>query len=283
MILHSLNLTERQLSNETIDQSNDESSIVYESMSSATSEDEDIVITNGEDMSPLINDAIDEALEELSDKPLTAPVESLEEDKESRKARLNQIKELLKQKPGFAARTRPAYPLVRRASTATSTSKSEKVSSKLLPKLLSLELFNPETDDLDSDSSGVSSPESAGSVISVISDERFIKKDTTKGSEDGSSGDGTDSSKDMASTSLSSKLEDVSSVEADKSSQKSSNDDSDSLLELSSGSSQSLKLLDAGSLNSSLEESLLQQKNVNKMETLKVRFIHISIVQKRFI
>lgn len=35
------------------------------------------------------------------------------------------------------------------------------------PRLLSLEIFNPETDDMDSDSSGLSSPDSVGSVISI--------------------------------------------------------------------------------------------------------------------
>lgn len=93
---------------------------------------------------------------------------------DSRKARLNQIKELLIAKPGFATRARPSFPLVRRASTAAS-GRLETV-TRILPRLLSLELFNPETDDLDSDSSGVSSPESVGSVISVTSDERYIAR-----------------------------------------------------------------------------------------------------------
>ncbi|XP_014483303.1 PREDICTED: uncharacterized protein LOC106748900 [Dinoponera quadriceps] len=99
--------------------------------------------------------------------------EPISED-ENRKARLNQIKELLTQKPGFATRARPSFPLVRRASTAAS-GRLETV-TRILPRLLSLELFNPETDDLDSDSSGVSSPESVGSVISVTSDERYIAR-----------------------------------------------------------------------------------------------------------
>lgn len=104
--------------------------------------------------------------------------ESISED-ESRKATLKQIKELLIQKPGFATRTKPSFPLVRRASTAAS-GRLETV-TRILPRLLSLELFNPETDDLDSDSSGVSSPESVGSVISVTSDERYIaRKDAEK-------------------------------------------------------------------------------------------------------
>lgn len=46
--------------------------------------------------------------------------------------------------------------------------------TKPLPKLLSLELFNPETDDVDSDSSGVSSPDSISSVISVLTEELSV-------------------------------------------------------------------------------------------------------------
>lgn len=100
--------------------------------------------------------------------------EPITSEDDSRKARLNQIKELLIAKPGFATRSRPSFPLVRRASTAAS-GRLETV-TRILPRLLSLELFNPETDDLDSDSSGVSSPESVGSVISVTSDERYIAR-----------------------------------------------------------------------------------------------------------
>lgn len=100
--------------------------------------------------------------------------EPIASEDDSRKARLNQIKELLIAKPGFATRARPSFPLVRRASTAAS-GRLETV-TRILPRLLSLELFNPETDDLDSDSSGVSSPESVGSVISVTSDERYIAR-----------------------------------------------------------------------------------------------------------
>ncbi|XP_023245708.1 uncharacterized protein LOC106641239 [Copidosoma floridanum] len=161
----------------------------YRSMSTTVNEEEDDDFEeepSSEDTSPLITDAIDEALERLSEKPVlntavaTTPKEDREED--SRKSRLNQIKELLSQKPGFATRARStAFPIVRRASTSSS-GRLEQV-TKALPRLLSLELFNPETDDLDSDSSGVSSPESAGSVISVISDERYLaaaSKDQTK-------------------------------------------------------------------------------------------------------
>lgn len=95
-------------------------------------------------------------------------VAGAEDDEECRTVRLDQIKELLKKKPGFAAKTKPQFPVVRRAQSISSTSPNGGL-SKTLPKFLSLKLFNPETDDLDSDSSGESSPESDGSVISVIS------------------------------------------------------------------------------------------------------------------
>lgn len=109
----------------------------------------------------------------FNDVAKTSRCESINED-ESRNATLKQIKQLLVQKPGFATRTKPSFPLIRRASTAAS-GRLDTV-TRILPRLLSLELFNPETDDLDSDSSGVSSPESVGSVISVTSDERYIAR-----------------------------------------------------------------------------------------------------------
>ncbi|XP_049279326.1 uncharacterized protein LOC125761837 isoform X1 [Anopheles funestus] len=58
------------------------------------------------------------------------------------------------------------YPILRRqASAAAGSSTAAPVP---VPKLLSLELFNPETDDLDSDSSEPSSPDSIDSVISAL-------------------------------------------------------------------------------------------------------------------
>ncbi|XP_031826833.1 class I SAM-dependent methyltransferase fire dancer [Nomia melanderi] len=141
----------------------------YRSMSETVDLDEPKII---EDTAPLLSN-VEETNETSQEKS-----QEVSKEEESRKARLNQIKELLKQKPGFATRTKPSFPLVRRAST-TASGRLESV-TKVLPRLLSLELFNPETDDLDSDSSGVSSPESVGSVISVISDERYAKKDNNK-------------------------------------------------------------------------------------------------------
>lgn len=53
-----------------------------------------------------------------------------------------------------------SFPIVRRISSTNS--------NVLVPKLMSLELFNPETDDLDSDSSEPSSPDSIDSVINAL-------------------------------------------------------------------------------------------------------------------
>ncbi|KAL1396486.1 hypothetical protein pipiens_001046 [Culex pipiens pipiens] len=55
------------------------------------------------------------------------------------------------------------YPILRRQSSTSSAA-----AAPVVPKLLSLELFNPETDDLDSDSSEPSSPDSIDSVISAL-------------------------------------------------------------------------------------------------------------------
>ncbi|XP_053972132.1 uncharacterized protein LOC128872953 isoform X1 [Hylaeus volcanicus] len=142
----------------------------YRSMSETVDIEEPKTIEDTAPLLPTTEEPCEIASQEKS--------QEIAKEEDSRKARLNQIKELLKQKPGFATRTKPSFPLVRRAST-TASGRLETV-TKVLPRLLSLELFNPETDDLDSDSSGVSSPESVGSVISVISDERYIKKESTK-------------------------------------------------------------------------------------------------------
>ncbi|XP_033326367.2 class I SAM-dependent methyltransferase fire dancer isoform X1 [Megalopta genalis] len=142
----------------------------FRSMSETVDLDEPKTI---EDTAPLISNAV-----ETKVTPCPEKENVIVKEDESRKVMLNQIKELLKQKSGFATRTKPSFPLVRRASS-TASGRLEAV-TKVLPRLLSLELFNPETDDLDSDSSGVSSPESVGSVISVISDERYAKKDNNK-------------------------------------------------------------------------------------------------------
>lgn len=93
-----------------------------------------------------------------------SPTENIETP-DNRKERLKKIKELLTQKPGFGTRnSRSHFPIVRHSSV--NNGKLESI-AKPLPKLLSLELFNPETDDKDSDSSAVSSPDSVDSVISV--------------------------------------------------------------------------------------------------------------------
>uniref|UniRef100_A0A1S4GL11 Methyltransf_11 domain-containing protein n=1 Tax=Anopheles gambiae TaxID=7165 RepID=A0A1S4GL11_ANOGA len=58
------------------------------------------------------------------------------------------------------------YPILRRQTSAAAGSST--AAPVPVPKLLSLELFNPETDDLDSDSSEPSSPDSIDSVISAL-------------------------------------------------------------------------------------------------------------------
>ncbi|KAI5703764.1 hypothetical protein M8J76_003344 [Diaphorina citri] len=60
--------------------------------------------------------------------------------------------------------TKLSFPLIKRL-----------VSSEPMPKLMNIELFNPEIDDVDSDSSGVSSPDSIGSVISVVNEDTLAQ------------------------------------------------------------------------------------------------------------
>lgn len=99
-----------------------------------------------------------------------SPEKSPVEVSETRNERLKKIKELLNQKPGFGTRnSKSSFPIVRQSSVTNG--KVEAV-AKPLPKLLTLELFNPETDDKDSDSSCVSSPDSVDSVISVSNERK---------------------------------------------------------------------------------------------------------------
>lgn len=92
----------------------------------------------------------------------------------TRSERLKSIKEFLSQKPGFGVRAiRSHYPIVRRSSMSNG---NFDVIARPLPKLLSLELFNPETDDKDSDSSAVSSPDSIESVVENKAKVKFQTK-----------------------------------------------------------------------------------------------------------
>ncbi|XP_060531304.1 uncharacterized protein LOC132704962 [Cylas formicarius] len=96
-----------------------------------------------------------------------SPVEVAPSAEATRSERLKKIRELLSQKPGFGAKSsRSNFPIV--LQTSINNGKVESI-AKPLPRLLTLELFNPETDDKDSDSSCVSSPDSIDSVISVRS------------------------------------------------------------------------------------------------------------------
>ncbi|KAI4463509.1 hypothetical protein MML48_4g00011937 [Holotrichia oblita] len=98
--------------------------------------------------------------------PLNSGEKEVEKNGQSQKNKeetLKEIRELLSKKANFGMKsTRANFPIVRRASVSNGKS-----IAKPLPKLLCLELFNPETDDKDSDSSAVSSPDSVDSVISI--------------------------------------------------------------------------------------------------------------------
>ncbi|XP_073994305.1 class I SAM-dependent methyltransferase fire dancer isoform X2 [Rhodnius prolixus] len=66
--------------------------------------------------------------------------------------------------PSGSSSMKAQFPLLRRS--AGMFGRRSPV-SKSVPRLFSLEIFNPETDDMDSDSSGLSSPDSTSSVISI--------------------------------------------------------------------------------------------------------------------
>ncbi|XP_041969226.1 uncharacterized protein LOC121726066 [Aricia agestis] len=96
--------------------------------------------------------------------PTTDALDAKVADKK-RRERIRQIKEMLKKGiPPINISRRPPFPIVRTTSASEPIAKSH-------PKLMSIELFNPATDDMDSDSSGVSSPDSVDSVISVVPEE----------------------------------------------------------------------------------------------------------------
>lgn len=110
--------------------------------------------------------------------PLNSGSENTEKNAQTPKNKeetLKEIKELLSKKGDIGVKTtRANFPIVRRASV-----NNGKSVAKPLPKLLCLELFNPETDDKDSDSSAVSSPDSVDSVISVTQ-EKSTKSSSSK-------------------------------------------------------------------------------------------------------
>ncbi|KAK9871000.1 hypothetical protein WA026_009960 [Henosepilachna vigintioctopunctata] len=99
---------------------------------------------------------------------INLPDQKSEEEQTTRSERLKKIREMLSQSPGFGIKSNKShFPLIRHSSVTNG-----KVSAEPLPKLVSLELFNPETDDKDSDSSAISSPDSIDSIVSVKSDQK---------------------------------------------------------------------------------------------------------------
>jgi len=81
----------------------------------------------------------------------------------SRAEKLKKIREILAQKPGFGTKSKTHCPIVRKISDPE---KKEQSLVKPIPKLLKLDIFNPEEDD-DSDNSCVSSPDSVESGSSI--------------------------------------------------------------------------------------------------------------------
>lgn len=94
-----------------------------------------------------------------------------------------QVVKNLPQIPKFRKHFSINYPIVRRPTAAPA-----------LPKMCSMEIFNPETDDMDSDSSEPSSPDSIDSVISAF--KPTITTSTTSTSTDVSSATGKSSAED---------------------------------------------------------------------------------------
>ncbi|KAL1130163.1 hypothetical protein AAG570_013101, partial [Ranatra chinensis] len=138
---------------------------------SLTSPKEDMSVNNPK-LKPILSpgisptSAVKKTLAQVKIGPMTS--ELTEEKTENFK----QIQEFFHQKSEITALnlgTRTQFPLVRRSTTLTG--KSDSPPSRPVPRLLSLEIFNPETDDMDSDSSGLSSPDSVGSVISIKNEE----------------------------------------------------------------------------------------------------------------
>lgn len=68
----------------------------------------------------------------------------------------------------YDVKNMPSIPKFRKANSCHSSTRSNRFMVPAVPKFTSLELYNPETDDIDSDSSEPSSPDSIDSVISAL-------------------------------------------------------------------------------------------------------------------
>ncbi|CAG9762976.1 unnamed protein product [Ceutorhynchus assimilis] len=91
-------------------------------------------------------------------------------DEASRAEKLKKIRDILAQKPGFGSKSKSHCPIVRKISDPA---RKDQSLAKSIPKLLKLEIFNPEEDD-DSDNSCVSSPDSVNEKF-LFSDESLLE------------------------------------------------------------------------------------------------------------
>lgn len=68
----------------------------------------------------------------------------------------------------YDVKNMPSIPKFRKSNSCHSSTRAGRFAVPAVPKFISLELYNPETDDLDSDSSEPSSPDSIDSVINAL-------------------------------------------------------------------------------------------------------------------
>ncbi|KFB51973.1 hypothetical protein ZHAS_00020154 [Anopheles sinensis] len=148
---------------ETIGNSGSESTVLTSASTTNTS------TTNSTTTNTTITTSTCSSKPTTQERPTSSNKTMSSSPQKSQKITRQQIKEL---PPIPKFRRSGNYPILRRQTSAAAStggsSSSSSASSVPIPKLLSLELFNPETDDLDSDSSEPSSPDSIDSVISAL-------------------------------------------------------------------------------------------------------------------
>lgn len=92
----------------------------------------------------------------------------------------------------YDVKNMPIIPKFRKSNSCHSSTRAGRFAVPPVPKFISLELYNPETDDLDSDSSEPSSPDSIDSVINALKP----TNSEDSGSLEGSKANNTNGSKD---------------------------------------------------------------------------------------